>query len=169
MTVSRVQGGGLQSRLMATPLITAGAYAAGDAVGGKLVFGDAADAEGTRSGVVQTVTLVNRSLDLTGLTLVLFGADFSATVDNAEFALADGELMNCLGVVPFDSGSFAVFKDNCVATLTNIGLAYKFPDTGPGETPWSGPFNLYGQLVARGTPTYTSASDLTVILGVFKD
>jgi len=138
---------------MATPLITAGAYAAGDAVGGKLVFGDAADAEGTRSGVVQTVKLVNRSLDLTGLDLVLFGADFSATADNAEFALADGELMHCLGVVPIDSGSFAVFKDNCVATITNVGLAYKFPDMGPGETPWSGPFNLYGQLVARGTPT----------------
>ena len=150
MTVSRVPGDGLQSRLVSSPLISTTAYAVGDAVGNKMVFGDAADDEGTRSGVLQTVTLVNRSLDLTGLSLVLFASDFSATADNAEFALPDGELLNCLGVVPIDSGSFAVFKDNCVATITNVGLSYKFPDTGPGGTPWTGPFNLYGQLVVRG-------------------
>jgi hypothetical protein len=170
MTVSRIQGGGLQSRLISTPMVSVNAqYAPGDAVGDKMVFGDAADDEGTRSGVIQTVTLVNRSLDLTGLSLVLFDSDFSATADNAEFALPDGELLNCLGVVPIDSGSYTVFKDNCVATITNVGLSYKFPDTGPGGTAWNGPFNLSGQLIARGTPTYASTSDLTVILGVFKD
>jgi hypothetical protein len=137
-----------------TPTITAGAYVAGDAVGGLLTFANAARSQHT--GVVTTVVVSDLAAQGVDLELVLFGATFTATADNAPFDPSDADLLNRVGVIPIDN-HFA-FNDNGISQRRNVGLWFQSQSE-----------NLYGQLVTRGAPTYASTSDLRVTLVVALD
>ena len=137
-----------------TPTITAGAYVAGDAVGGLLTFANVA--RGQHTGVVTTVVVSDLAAQGVDLELVLFGATFTPTADNAPFDPTDADLLNCIGVVPLDD--HYAFNDNGITQRRNIGLWFESQSE-----------NLYGQLVTRGAPTYASTSDLQVTLVVALD
>ena len=120
-----------------TPTITAGAYAANDAVGGLLTFANVA--RGQHTGVVTTVVISDLAAQGVDLELVLFGAAFTATLDNAPFDPSDPDLLNCVGVIPV-TNHFA-FADNGLSQRRNVGLWFESQSE-----------NLYGQLVTRGAP-----------------
>lgn len=145
--------GGRVVRLTQTPTISAASiYAAKDAVGGKLTFADAARASGGGI-IIEAATLIDLDQEMAVTELVLFDQDFTNTADNSPFDPSDADLANVIGVIPFTV--YADFTDNSVAYRSGLGLAAKLAGT-----------SLYGQLVTRGTPTYTATSDITVILHV---
>jgi len=146
-------------RFVATPTITAGAYAANDAVGGKLTFTLLEANYPERStGIIQGVTITDKAGQNAALDLILFQSDFTPTADNAPFDPSDADLLNLAGAIKILSSDYLAFADNSAAIRGALALPFS------ATTRF-----LYGQLVARGTPTYASTSDLTVILTVLAD
>lgn len=144
-----------------TPTITAGAYSTGDAVGGLLTFTDILEGLG-KSGLIHTVSIVDKAAQLAQLELVLFDQSFTAAADNAAFDPSDADLANCIGVVPIYATDYFNFTDNAIAVVRNVGLVVDLQQSSTDH-------NLYGQLVVRGTPTYASTSDIIVKLHVLQD
>lgn len=95
------------------------AYTAGDAFGTKFFF--TVPIEGTISNVTF------RDFDDEGLRkdLVLFTEDFTATADNAAFAVSDDDLKVCIGVISIDT--FYNFGNNQIGVATPA-FGYNAPD-----------------------------------------
>lgn len=142
-----------------TPTVTAGAYSANDAVGGMMTFVNAgASGVDVEQGVIlDSVIVTDKGKQDALLDLVLFNQGFTATADNGAFTIVDTDLPNIVAVVAISTYYDAA--DNSVAFARNLGIP--LPLAIPGSA-------LYGQLVTRGTPTYASASDLAVTLGIVK-
>ena len=118
-------------RVLVPGIGAAVAYTAADAFGTALSF--PVPIEGTIAGVVFY------DYDDEGITkeLVLFEDPFTATADNAAFAVSDTDLHNCLGVISIDV--YYNFGNNQIGIATPA-LSYVLTT---GST-------LYGQLVTRG-------------------
>ncbi len=137
-----------------TPTVTAGAYSAGDAVGGKLTFANAVRASGGSARVV-SVVIADKNKQNVELELWLFNQDFTPTADNAAFAVSSSDLLNCVGVVRINTSDYASASANGVATVPVGDLLVEA----------SGGSTLYGQLKCVGAPTYASTSDIGVKVG----
>ena len=151
----RVAGYGLS--ISQTPIVTAGAYSALDAVGGMLVFANAARYAGGAI-IVHSVSILDLAKVSAALTLVLFDRPFTPTADNGVFDPSDADAGNCLGVIPVAAADYSAFNDWGIATVRALGF---------------GPFNLqgthlFGQLFlpAGSAPTYASVSDVKITLGI---
>ena len=144
-----------------TPTITAGAYASLDAVGGKLEFENARTPY-SNHGHIRRASISDKGQQNALLYLVLFSEDFTATADNAAFAVSDADLLNVVAVIEFAVANYASFDANSFCTTGFAGVQMELPFTlAEGGT------SLFGQLfVKTGTPTYTSTSDLKVTLHV---
>lgn len=145
-------------RLSVTPTIsTSPAYTAKDAVGGLMTFSNAVRASGG-TGLLMAVQLVDKgnTPQDAALDLVLFDRSISAPTDNAIFAPSDTEAAQCVGVVQI--GSYSDFSVNSVCSIPNAGIEFVLNGT-----------DLFGVLVARSTPTYTSTTDLVVTLTIAQD
>lgn len=144
-------------RIAQTPTISSGsAYSAKDAVGGLLTFAAAART-GILSGVIEAVAVADKGAQLKALDLVLFSASVATPSDNNPFDPTDAEIATCIGIVKIVAGDYSDFNDNSIAAV-RPNLSYVLAGT-----------SMYGVLVARDTPTYTSTSDLTVTLTVRTD
>lgn len=140
-------------RIVVSPTITSGsAYAAGNALGGLLTFPNAAF-RGTASGIVRAIAISDKAKQASAMDLILFIATFTATTDKTAFAPSAADLLNALGVIPVVAGDYSQFSANALACVRSANLPF---DLGGSNT------DLFGQLVCRGTPTYTSISDLQV-------
>ena len=143
-------------RVQVVPTVsTSPAYTAKDAIGGLLTFANAARASGLPIRV-DALQVVDKAQQIThALDLVLFTATIGAPTDNNIFDPTDAELLTCCGVIAVAAADFKDFNDNAVATVRDIGL-------------WAVPTgtSLFGALVARGTPTYVSTSDIAVTLTI---
>ena len=140
--------------IVQTPTITAGAYAANDALGGLLTFANAARVAGgkctIRSIVVKDLASQDGEIDL-----VFFDRMFGATADNAPFDPSDADLANVVGHVKMRVSDYIDFVDNSIATRDNLGLSISLLGT-----------SLFAQAVIRGIETYASTSDITIKLVV---
>ena len=150
----------------ATPTITSGsAYAAGDLIGGKLTFSNAV-LSSLRHAEVVGATLADASKQNADIDLVLFSADPTSTTftNDAAFAVHANDLSKIVAVVKFRaSPDYVSFSANSVAVVDTV--AKRFRSTGS-----SSPFDaIFGALVSRGTPTYTSTSALTVGITIWQD
>ncbi len=148
------------------PTVTAGAYTAADAVGGLLTF-EGALKNDKKSGVVLSITIQDNASQESALDLVLFNQSFTATADNAAFAPSDADLVNCLGIISILSTDYSTFSTNSIATLRNVGMGVKSVNETGGVQGGDG--SIYGQLVARGTPTYVAVTDLSITLTILQD
>ena len=134
-----------------TPTITAGAYSAGDAVGGLLTF-DIIQNHNI-GGIIKSVVITDKAKQSVEFDLVLFNQTFTPTADNAAFDVSDADLLNCVGVANIPTTAYMDFVDNSVAIVGNLFVSAKSADDNG---------KLYGQLITRGTPTYASTSDLQI-------
>lgn len=139
-----------------TPTITAGAYSTGDQVGGLLIFPSAASGS-VYTGVVSSVEIVDKAAQGVDMELWLFDASISVVADSAPAGYSDADLAKLVCVIPISE--HYVLVDNGASQAQNINCIFELPAT----------TILYGVLVARGTPTYASTSDLTIRLGVLQD
>ncbi|MHC4176259.1 MAG: hypothetical protein ACYSWU_02065 [Planctomycetota bacterium] len=142
-----------------TPTITAGAYTAGDALGGLLTFASVVRTAGG-SGEITKVVITDNAQQSAPIDLVLFNQTFTATADNAAFDPTDADLSNCIGYIPIAATDYAEFNDNGVAAKTS-GLQMPFPyDLAAGGT------SLFGQMVIRIGDTYAAVNDIQIKITV---
>lgn len=135
----------------------AAAYASGDAVGDMFEIPNVVR-EGPKSGVLHSAMLLDLDDEGIALDIVLFNRPFTATADNAAFAVSDFDLIDgFVGILKFTT--FSDFANNQVSTLTGIGMAFNcYRGT-----------SLYGQAVTRGAPNIASANDYWVQFAVLQD
>ena len=142
---------------LVTPTITAGAYAAGDAVGGLLTFENVARVEG-RGALVKNVLIIDNHGQDAELELWLFKETFTAIDDNAAWAPSVADLKKLVAIISTASGTWFAAGTPSVA---RIPVSQYFELTGT---------SLFGQLVNRSAaPTYNAVDDITVILGLPQD
>ncbi len=153
-TTNRVDAGD-EITISQTPTVTAGAYAANDAVGGLLTFADAARAAGM-GGVIKNLLIVDDNGQDAIMELWLFRETFVAMADNAPWAPSEADLRKLVGIVStadgawYDAGTPSVGQVEASKEYTCVGTS------------------LFGQLVTRGTPTPLNTDDVTVILGLLR-
>ena len=152
--IGKVTGEG--DKLVQKPTITAGAYSAGDAVGGLLTFANAALVSGA-GGFVTDMQIVDDAGQDAALELWLFDQTFTAMTDNAAWAPSEADLENLIAIITTADGAWFAAGTPSVARVECL-QRYALAAT-----------SLFGQLVTRGTPTYAATDDITVKIGVSQD
>lgn len=139
--------------------VSTAAYAAGDLVGGKLTFPLGA-LDNTRGAViVDRVMIHDKIAQSASLDLILMTDDISTQTtltDNSAFAPAAVDLAKVSNVLRVTS--YSTFSANSVGFVA-VDEAVRVNKTADSPA-------LYGYLVAVGTPTFTSTSDLVVNLTI---
>lgn len=151
--------------LTATPTVTASsAYAAGNAVGGLVTFtgatrvSDTAGKGGT-SGSVQSLIVSSKSSQGALSDVVIFNANptGSTCTDKTAFSLAAADIGKVVGVVHMSD--WVSMGTASMGQAQNQAMPYVL----------SSSTTLYACFVTRGTPTFTSTSDLAFALNVFRN
>lgn len=154
----------VETRLIsASPTVEAAAYASGDVVGGLVTITNACSARSNR-GEIRGVTVFDKAAQGIDLDLIVFSSNPTGTTftENAAFDPADADLSKIAAVIPVTTHK--AFSDNGVSQAKNISYAFECT---VGSFPNGG--TLYTTIVARGTPTYASTSDLTFRIELFND
>ena len=138
------------------PVVTAGAYSAGDAVGTIIPFANAARVSGG-GGVLKQVTIIDDAGQDAELELWLFSESFTAIADNAAFAPAEAELEKLICIVSTTDGTWRA-AGTPSAVVVEVAQRYDLTGT-----------SMFGQLVTRGTPTFAAVDDVTVKIGLLQD
>ncbi|UOF79218.1 hypothetical protein [Caudoviricetes sp.] len=144
------------ARITASMLPDTNAYVDGDLVGDLITFANA-----PKSGIIETLTLVDQAKQDAALDVIFFSANPSSTTftDNAALDIADADLLKVLGVIRIAATDYCDIADNAIATLRGLGLAY----VAEGG-------NLYACLLSNGaTPTYAATGDLLLALSIIPD
>jgi hypothetical protein len=137
------------------PTITAGAYTAGDALGGRLDFANAAREAGG-GGTITKIVIIDRDSEDSPIDVVFFDQAFTATADNAPFDPSDADLANCIGYVDVAATDYADFSDNSVAAkASGLRMPFDYDLVAGGNT-------LFAQMVIRAANTYTATDDITI-------
>ena len=135
--------------------IAAGAYTAGDAVGGLLTFANAASISGG-SGYIVDIIIVDNAGQNVPYELHLFDRTFTAMADNAAWDPSDADMQNWLGFINVATSDRAAGSNNSGSNKTSgQRMPKKYILNGT---------SLFGQLVTRGAPTYAATDDITVKL-----
>jgi hypothetical protein len=151
------QVGGPGTTIVVTPTVTAGAYAAGDVVGGRLEFEDAARAAGL-GGLITGMTIVDDAGQDSTMELWLFNAQPTDIADNTAFEPTEGDLHNLAGVISTADGSWRAAGTPSACYVSEY-LRYD-PPSGT---------SLYGFLVDRTGGTLAATDDITIILHTVQD
>ena len=143
-----------------TPVISTDAYAAGDAVGGRLEIPIISESH-INAGALISVTVTAEFITAQPeLDLVLFDKAFTATADNAAFDPSTADVQGSrLGVITIETYDWKVFAANQMATVSKMMPVQLNNSNGI----------LYGQLVTRTVFTAGSTSDITVGTGLLRD
>lgn len=139
-------------------------FASGDALHSGAILLQNCFQGDNHSGTLETIVVIDQDNEKSALSLHFFRGDPSgvAPVVNAAFDPSDADLDNLyIGYAPVAAGDYKSFADNAVATVRNVGLSI-VQDT-------KGDRDLYLVAVSEGTPTYTAATDLRVILTFRQD
>lgn len=148
-----------QSAVVAvTPTISSGvAYTSGDAVGGKMVFSKATDQK--RTALLASVVILDKAKQNSSLDLVCYSGDFTATADNAAYAVSDADNTKAVVAVSIPNTSYIDIGGSSLAIISGVSELFATTEDN----------SLRCQLIARGTPTYTSTSDIQVTLTFLQD
>ena len=135
---------------------TAGIYTAGDVVGGLLTFANATRVTGL-GGMITGMTIIDDAGQDSELELWIFNAQPAAIADNAPFAPTPANLHRLAGIISTESGAW------CAAGTPSAIYIDKYVRVDPDTV------NLFAYLVTRGTPTFGTVNDVSVVLHVVQD
>lgn len=157
---------GKSKLVVVTPVIQAAAYASGDQLGSIFELPNAMD-DSSGTGAVLSLTVIDKAKQKSALDLLIFSAKpVVSSTDNAALDISDAEMADkFVGRVALASADYTDLANCSIASLTQVGLllkATKDQNNLGGESLWA-------ILQSKGTPTYTSTSDLVVKLGVIQD
>ncbi len=150
------QIGGESVAISQTPTVTAGAYSAGDAVGGLLTFALAGRAD-SNSGVIKSVIILDDAGQDAATELWLFNATFTAIADNDAWDISQADLRKLVAIISTSDGNYFASGTESAARV-EVSQGYNLAGT-----------SMFGQLVTRGTPTYSATDDVTVIVQLLQD
>jgi len=139
-----------------TPTVSAGAYSAGDNVGGLLTFADAAAVTGG-GGVIKDVLIIDDAGQDAVLELWLFDTTFTAGSNNDAWAPTEAQLHTLITVVSTSDGAWIA---GGTPSVCPIEVARRYDCTGT---------SLFGRLVTRGTPTFAATDDVTCRIMLLQD
>ena len=122
-----------------TGITTGAVYAAGEAFGGKFII------PVPRIGVITVAMMLDLDDEGKETELWLFNSDFTATTDNAAFAVTDLDLLKL--VSPISIVNFADANVNQVGENSGLALPYTSPQA-----------QLWCQCVTRDTPNIASGN-----------
>lgn len=139
-----------------TPTITAGAYTAGDIVGGLLTFTNVASAN-DQPFILQNVMVTIEAAITSALTLILFNADPTSTTktDNAAYSLNAADAAKVVATLPFNALGGYLQDHGTPNTYELANLARVI-------APASGARTIYGLLIDGTGFTPTATDDLTI-------
>ena len=141
-----------------TPTITAGAYTAGDAVGGQMDFDLALGLE-RKSGLVRSARVVDASGAKSPLWVFCFDQDFTEASDNAAIAYSIADISHAILIVSVTTPDYTELGVNgTVAQIEDIDKRVKGTDT-----------YLRCQMQTISAPVYNDVNELTVCLDILKD
>lgn len=150
----------------ATPTIDTAIYASGDRVGTVMTFSDMATAP-EKGGKIVGCRIYDAATQKSALNLWLFHQTPTvASADNAALDITDANLVlaDPIGFIAIAAADYVDTASNAVAFkyLADPGL----PFVAGAQAGAGGGGTVYGLLESGGTPTYGSASALTVVLVV---
>lgn len=127
-------------------------YAIGDLLGGKLTFANAVTTAGG-SGTIKSFGITDKDSQSVDLWLFLFSENPTNTTftENSPVDIHDTDLLNLIAVVT--TGSYFTFVDN--------SFSFEIDDVSFKLTSGT---SLYGFLMCRGAPTYTTTTALQLRL-----
>lgn len=148
-----------------TPTVDTAIYASGDHLGTLMTLTGAVDAS-LIGAVLQSITVTDKASQSSALDILLFNyTPTIASADNAALNISDSEMATkCIGVVNIPSASYKALSANSVVTVSGINLVCQ-PSKAGVEGAYTNQTSLYALICSRGTPTYTSTSDLTLKFG----
>jgi len=138
-----------------TPTITAGAYSAGDVIGGLLTF-DVHSAGG--GGTIRRVTVIDSDDEKAASKLYLFSAPPAIIADNTPFAPTAADLRKLVDIVTLASNEYTTINGRAVAIKRDVGIDYVASDG-----------RVYAYWVCDGAITYATTGDLTLRITVWLD
>jgi hypothetical protein len=142
-----------------TTAVTAAAYSAGNAVGGKRTLANAVRVSGG-TGILQSLTLLDRANQKAAMTLYIFDADpTNATLtDHAAFVFSTDDL-KVIAQVTINAGDYVTTNSKAIVNYGGLGIPLK---AASGTT-------LYAALVTSGTPTFANTTDVQLEVGILQD
>jgi hypothetical protein len=159
-------------RVTATPVISSGSiYANGDCLGPLQTIANAVRA-GALSGRILSATIVDKTqAQRAAIDILFFTSTVTTAADNAAFTISDTDIQNCLGVIPVKALDYNTAWPgtplNSIATVPYADLTTSANLNNSSQLPFpivTTGTDLFMQLIVRGTPTYTSTSDIVVSL-----
>jgi hypothetical protein len=149
-----------------TPNIQTSAYATGDVIGELMEF-EGAFREVKGSGHLTGVTISDKAAQAVDLELWLFfkEPENSTFTDNSAIAVSDNDIASGVIILSFGSATRFTSANNIIHYSGNQ-LHPVFGRVGDRNSTSS---SLWGVLVSRGAPTFGSAADLTITLGIAQD
>lgn len=145
------QSGAWATIITPTVTCTAGAYSAGDVIGGRLTLTNAMRIT-SGTGILQNIILTTADGETPELWIPFFdSATASSIADNAAFAWGSGDHAKFLGAVHVETadwqtrGSDGVYDSGPLARIVAA----------------NGSRNLYAYIMAVGTPTFGATTDVT--------
>lgn len=157
---------GKSRNVSATPVIQAAAYASGDQLGVLFELQNALD-DSSGTGGILSLTVIDKAKQKAAIDLLLFSAKPAvASSDNAALDISDAEMADkFIGKVSVAASDYSDLANCSIASLTQVALllnAVKDQNNLGGRSLWA-------ILQCRGTPTYTSTSDLVLKVGIIQD
>lgn len=155
-----------------TPAINTSIYASGDCLGGLNTITNAARYSGGGGVITSVVVLDKTQAQRAAIDLFFFSTSVTSAGNNNPVAFSDADMGNFIGSISILTGTY-----NTAFPGTPLNSVAFLPDTKTAANPsslaipyyCSGSTSLYMQAVVRGTPTYTSASDIVIQLNCVLD
>lgn len=140
--------------------VTAAGYSAGNAVGGKRTLTNALRSN-NGTGVLESVSILDRANQKAAMTLFIFEADPSAATitDKSAFVFSTDDL-KVIAQVSIATTDYVTTNSEAIAQKTGLGIALKGAN---GNT------SLYAALVTSGTPTFAATTDVQLVYGILQD
>jgi hypothetical protein len=159
IAISQGNVGGFTTVIKSVSVVTAAAYSAGNAVGAKRTLASAVRSSGG-TGILQSVTLLDRANQKAAMTLFIFDADPTAATitDKAAFVFSTDDL-KVIAQVNIGAGDYVTTNGKAIALISGLQI----PLQAASGT------SLYAALVTTGTPTFAATTDVQLEFGIMQD
>ena len=168
-TLSWVPRINITKTIAVVPTITSGsAYASGNQIGGIMTLTDAIRQDSNVNfgqSELHSVTILDAGLQNAAIDIWFFNQSPTVTsADKQAFSMSDGnQAAQCIGAISVGT-SYSASALNSVST-DGINLSKNFQVASTATNPT----NLYAIAISRGTPTYTSTTDLKFLFSFYVD
>lgn len=150
-----------------TPVTDTSIYASGDQVGTGATELTHAVRNPSNLCTLESISIVDKSKQKAALDILFFSSEPTiASANNAPLDITDAELAaKYIGKVSIAAADYGDLANSAVASVKAIGLVLRNKKANTQDPDKK---SIWAVICSRGTPTYTSASDLVLQLGFYQ-